>query len=241
MTSPAATSTEVFALNRLFQLAQLGEEDTKLLLVAAKDVRELRAREEIFGEGEPIKQAFILLEGWACRVRILRDGRRQILHFLLPGDLIGMCFQNDPTALTSVMALTDVAMCPAPQPCESESLAQLYQSSRAQEEEFLLRQITRVGRLSAQERIIDWLLEIADRLAPVGIGSTDKFPLPVTQETIADALGLTSVHVNRMLQSMWRDGLLRVRNGMVTILDRAACRQLSDYSRSASSRRITGV
>jgi CRP-like cAMP-binding protein len=226
-----------FALKRLAALAPLDAEDERLLQDAAGAARHIPARKDIVREGDPIGQGFILLDGWAYRARILSDGRRQILHFLLPGDMIGLCFHLRPAALTTITALTDVVLCPAPVANAEqggEGLAAAYALSRALEEEHLLRQITRLGRLSAYERITDWLLETGERLARAGAGEEDQFQLPVTQEAMADMLGLTSVHVNRTLQAMWRDGLLRIQGGKVTILDRSRCEQLADHARPAS-------
>lgn len=239
-TRPAASTKIAFALQRLTALAPLDDEDRALLRGAAEASHKVPARREILAQGAPIRQASILLEGWAYRARMLPDGRRQILHFLLPGDLVGMCAHRNPTALTTITALTDVILCPAPQARAGqagEGLAEAYATSRAREEELLLRQITRLGRLSAYERIIDWILETGERIALAGSSGETVFPLPVTQETIADMLGLTSVHVNRMLQSMRRDGLLRIQSGMVTILDRDRCVRLADYSIAGAAAR----
>jgi CRP-like cAMP-binding protein len=241
MATGYAATTELAALQRLTALTPLDGHDRELLRAAAAAPYTLPARREILSEGRPIGRASILLDGWAYRARTLRDGRRQILHFLLPGDLVGVCHHRNPNALTTIIALTNVTLCAAPPPPpgqQGEGLAEMYALSRHREEEYLLHQIIRLGRLSAYERIVDWILETGDRLALAGLNAEDKFALPVTQETMADMLGLTSVHVNRMLQSMWREGLLRVQGGMVTILNRARCVQIADYSRTASSRPV---
>jgi CRP-like cAMP-binding protein len=241
MATGYAATTELAALQRLTALTPLDGHDRELLRAAAAAPYTLPARREILSEGRPIGRASILLEGWAYRARTLRDGRRQILHFLLPGDLVGVCHHRNPNALTTIIALTNVTLCAAPPPLpgqQGEGLAEMYALSRHREEEYLLHQIIRLGRLSAYERIVDWILETGDRLASAGLNAEDKFALPVTQETMADMLGLTSVHVNRMLQSMWREGLLRVQGGIVTILNRARCVQIADYSRTVSSRPV---
>jgi CRP-like cAMP-binding protein len=228
-----------FALTRLSGLAALGPDDEAALHEAAQAFSVIPARREILKEGDPIRQARILLDGWAYRSRILPDGRRQILHILLPGDLVGMCHQSTPVALTTMTALTDVVMCPAPDPCtmgKGEGLAEAYAASRMLEEKHLLHQITRLGRMSASERIVDWVLETGERLAAAGVAPADDFALPLIQEMIGDMLGLTSVHVNRMVQAMLRDGLLRVRGGRATVLDRKRCEQLVDYTRRRFAR-----
>jgi CRP-like cAMP-binding protein len=239
MTACPAPSDEIaFALKRLASLVPLDGHDQALLQDAARVSHIVPARGEILAEGKPIRQAFILLDGWAYRARILSDGRRQILHMLLPGDLVGMCSHSNPTAMTEITALTNVVLCPAP-PSRAgqvgEGLAEAYALSRAHEEGYLLRQITRLGRLSAYERIVDWIVELDERLVLAGLDCAAGFHLPATQETIADMLGLTSVHVNRMLQSMRRDGYLRIDSGIVKVLDRGRCLLMADYSRPATS------
>ena len=75
----------------------------------------------------------------------------------------------------------------------------------------------------------DFLLEMRDRLAAAGLGSSDRFPLPVTQEAMADLLGLTSVHINRTLQALRRDGLLELRSGVARLGDVDRLAELADY------------
>lgn len=91
--------------------------------------------------------------------------------------------------------------------------------SQALDEAYLLDQITRLGRLNAHERIISLLLELYERLDRAGLTSNCSFEVPLTQEVLADSLGLTSVHVNRMLQQARKDGDLQWRDGLVTLYD----------------------
>ncbi|MDB5710330.1 MAG: Crp/Fnr family transcriptional regulator [Sphingomonas bacterium] len=231
-----------YPLSKLSALVPLDDHDRHLLSEAAKTTHLVQARREILREGDPIKRASLILNGWAFRARLLPDGRRQILYFLLPGDAIGLCRHLNPTALTTIVSHTNVLLCPAPEPRAEQlhtGLAEAYSMSQVHEEEHLLRHVTRLGRLGAYDRIIDWLLETGDRLALSGMGTPDRFPLPLTQEMIADTLGLTSVHVNRMLQLMARDKLVRLRNGTATLMDRAACVRLVDYTGSKARSRTT--
>lgn len=210
------------ALVRLAALAPLDGDELAALSAATKDLRRVRARREILGEEEPILHASILLSGWACRTQTLSDGRRQIVSVMLPGDLIGMCRQRDPLSASAVLALTDVVLCQAPEPKEARcgtGLAEAYAMSGALDEVYLLRGITRLGRLSAYERVADWLLEVHERLTLAGIASGNQFPMPLTQEMLADALGLTSVHINRTLQTMRRDGAVELRSGNAVLGD----------------------
>jgi CRP-like cAMP-binding protein len=214
---------------RLSRLVGLDTAEVEALRAAEREQRRSPARRELIAEGEPLRDRRALLSGWACRQRILSDGRRQTLGFLLPGDLIGVCHHSNPLASTSILAITDVIMCPAPTAAPESGLAEAYARSAALEEHYFLSHITRLGRLDASERLADWLLETQERLALVGLPASDQFPLPLTQEMLADALGLTSVHVNRTLQAMRRDDLLTLRGGMISFSDRDRLEKMVDY------------
>ncbi|MGF7153304.1 Crp/Fnr family transcriptional regulator [Novosphingobium gossypii] len=192
-----------------------------MLCEAAGDQRQVISRKEIEREGTPVKYPRLLLRGWAARVRQLADGRRQLLSFVLPGDLIGLCAQPRPLAVTTVIALSDVAWCIAPSPGISAQLADAYATGLALEEAYRLAQICRLGRLNAQERMGDLLLELLERLSLAGLADENGFDLPLTQEMLADALGLTPVHINRTLQQMRRAGDIDWKGGRLTIHDPA--------------------
>lgn len=185
------------------------------------------ARQNIVACGDVLPPLLALLEGWAYRWCVLADGRRQIIQILLPGDIVGASPARLPevhnlTALTSVAY--SVASPSLPQ-ADGDHLAQAVGVSRAWQERFLHRQITRLGRMSAHERVVDWLLEIRDRLQLAGCDG-DEMLVPLTQEMMADALGLTSVHINRTLQSLRRSRLLEFERGRVTFLDHSGCEMM---------------
>lgn len=230
MKALAALATRSPLYVRLSRMAELSQTELEAIETAERDYRRWPARREIVGEGEPVAERRAILSGWACRQRILSDGRRQIISFLFPGDLIGLCRHRDPVAETTILAVTEVVTCALPEPRGGESgLADAYALSAAFEEHYLLAQITRLGRLSAPERLADWLLETQERLALAGVARGDELPLPLTQEFLADTLGLTSVHVNRTLQAMRRDGLLASRSGTIVLVDRKRLEDLVDH------------
>ena len=233
MASVPAAPEELPAILRLAALATLREDELELLRAAARGgQRRIPMRREILIEGRPITEAVLILSGWACRVRMLSDGRRQILGFLVAGDLLGCCQHARPVASTTVVALTDVSLCaapPPPHPLErGRGLAEAYAVSAALDEYYQNSQIARIGRLTAYERIADLFLELSERLTLAGLASRSRLPMPLTQETMADALGLTSVHVNRMLQSLRRDGALVLQGGYATLRDPAALAEQVD-------------
>ena len=217
------------AITRLDGLASLSDGDLAALRDAEIGRRRFAAHREIQGEGKVAGEPLLLLSGWAARVRTFSDGRRQILSLVLPGDLIAQPHQADAPAPASVIALSEVAVLPAPAAPSGTGLARAYAAAAALDATHLYRQIARLGRLSAYERLADWLLEIRDRLAAAGLTNGNSFPMPLTQEVLADTLGLTSVHINRTLQSMRRDGVLDLRSGTARLADPQHLAALVDY------------
>lgn len=212
------------AIHRLSRLVELDEPAVDALRAAARRGRSVEPRVEILQEGWPIREALVILRGWAARTRVLEDGRRQIMSLLLPGDLIGNSHHESPLAVSMVTTLTDIEVCPAPE--GFALLDEAYAVSRAMEEAYLLAQITRLGRLNAEERLVDILLELLERMQLAGLASRDGFDFPLTQEMLADMTGLTSVHVNRMLQLLRRQDDIILKGGRLTFnaVDRLADR-----------------
>lgn len=212
-------------LHRMKRLGADGAGAQAALAAAITRSTPVRIRRELATEGRDQGPARAIVSGWAARVRLLLDGRRQFVSFLLPGDLIGAGRQPDPIAASTVIAITDVAVALLPEPDSAPGLDQAYATSLALEEAYLVAQVTRLGRLNAQERIGDLLLELDERLALAGLAEGNGFAMPLTQEMLADALGLTPVHVNRMLQLARREGDIEWRPGRVTLTDTAALAQ----------------
>lgn len=210
------------AIRRLTSLAPLDADDLAWLAAAMQRAHQVRVRRELMVEGREVVHPQLILSGWAARVRILLDGRRQFLSFVLPGDVIGLYRQDAPIATSTVVALTEVSACPLTDTDLSAGFTQALAVSGALDEAFLLAQIARLGRMSALERIADLMLELHERLTANGMAEERSFDLPITQEILADAMGLTAVHVNRMLQTARRSGDLLWANGRLTIPDPAA-------------------
>lgn len=210
------------AASRLAALASLNDADLAALRSAESSARKVYARRDIVSERETMPGPTILLSGWACRAYTLSDGRRQILGLFLPGDVMGLSWHPRPTATCNITALTDVVFCPAPQAAlqaPGSGLAEAYAMSKACDEGFLLRHITRLGRMSAYERIADLMLEIHERLGSAGLADGKSFQMPLTQETLADALGLTTVHINRTIQALRQDRTLSIGSRTVELHD----------------------
>lgn len=207
------------AIHRLERLSPLDAAAVAALKLATSMARKLSAHREIVAEGREIGSPVLLLEGCAARTRTFVDGSRQILSFVLPGEFIGLCEQEHPRSLSTVIACTPCLLCDAPRRGASTALDRAYAVSRALDEGYLLAQIGRIGRLDAHDRLLDLLLELMERLELAGLAEWGRFMLPLTQEQIADGLGLTSVHVNRMIQQARREGQIEMQAKTVLIRD----------------------
>lgn len=179
----------------------------------------------------------MVLSGWVAEAVTLRDGRRYVFSFQLPGDLIQL---RSPAAGRMFFALTNTTLGNAdllPASRGAPWATRLADAARREEEQ-LLNYIVRVGRLTAAERVLNLLLELHDRLEPVGLAKNDSFRLPITQLVFGEALGLSLVHINRTLQKLRRDNLITLRRGVVTLHDRDKLAAMACYepSRPAAAR-----
>lgn len=185
--------------------------------------------------------AWFILSGWVAWERRLPGDRRQIIRFLMPGDTIGLGEGPASAVGLRAVALTRVRLLDA-SPLRrgiadgDPAWATVGQALRVAAEgcqRQMVDQVVRLGRQNANERLCHLLLELRDRLLATGAGSEDRFPLPLTQEMLADATGLSNVHINRTLQQLRRDGLLDHRYGVVSLLHPEALEALADYRATA--------
>jgi len=169
----------------------------------------------IMVEGERNPSLYTVLSGWGFRYKILEDGRRQILNYVLPGDMIGLQGNVMLEMQHSVEALTRMTLCTF----EREKFPSLFRNHpslafditwiAAREESMLDEHLLSVGRRSAQERAA-YLLAFLDARARAAIGTDSRGPqLPLTQQHVADTLGLSLVHTNKTLRKLMDQGLIR--------------------------------
>jgi CRP-like cAMP-binding protein len=225
-------------VRKLAWFAGLSADDIAVLDTLHATTRVVRRNRDIVTEGRSYEMMFVLLEGSAIRYRVLRDGRRQILNILLPGDFIGFpgCFFEN--ALYAITALSDVVICPVPFTVliglfeARPRLAATIFWSFACEAAIYAERLIDVGRRSALERVAHFLLELLTRLRTVGLGDENSYRMPLTQELIADALGLSVPHVNRTLRQLRDDGLVTIEEQRVVIKDIDAMSALADFDTS---------
>lgn len=222
-------------LRKLRSFARLTEGEEALVRALSERRERFLPAEEIIAEGHPARQPRFVVAGWAAWQRVLADGRRQIFRFVLPGDLMGLAPKPSPPALCSLTALTaletvDAALAvEAAEAGRAPGLAAAIEGAGKQDGQLLLDHMVRLGQQTAYERVAHFLVELQRRLQIVGLGDAQRFPLPLTQEMLADALGLSIVHVNRTLQQLRREGLIELRSGVAILLRPEALSALCDY------------
>jgi len=223
-------------VRRLKSFAPLSEAELDLLRAAGERRERHAPGEQIASEGAEAMRPQFIVAGWACRHRLMPDGRRQIFYLLLPGD--GYGFGERPQ-LANIVALTAIETVDA-SPVQdvvrrgaAPNLARALTAAQVLEDSLLLDHAVRLGRLTAFERVAHFLLELQQRLETAGLGDRQRFPLPLTQEIMADALGLSIVHVNRTLQQLRRAGLIELRSGVAILLQPESMAKLCDYHVSA--------
>jgi CRP-like cAMP-binding protein len=215
----------------------LKQSTEELELVQSLKRREvqLRAGEALIHEGQTDAPLYTLLNGWAFRFKTLRDGRRQILNFLLAGDFIGVQQKMGDAAAHGVDTLTDAVFCAF----QRDALWELHRQQpsmgfnvtwlTAHEESLVDDTLLSVGRRSAEERIATLLILLFKRAAALQPdGGAGGVPFPLTQQHVADGLGLSLVHTNKTLRKLERRGLHRINEGRLYLLDAKALARLAD-------------
>jgi CRP-like cAMP-binding protein len=202
----------------------------------------------IVTEGERHPQLYTVLSGWGFRYKILEDGRRQILNYVLPGDLVGLQGNIMLEMQHSVEALTRMTLCVF----ERERLMTLYQNHpslayditwlAAREESMLDEHLLSIGRRSAMERAAYLLIFLYSRGASTGsISPFQNGPqngsLPLTQQHVADTLGLSLVHTNKTLRKLAAQGLIRWLDRGCEVLDPSGLHQVAEWWPPAESKR----
>jgi CRP-like cAMP-binding protein len=225
-------------ISRLRALARISEAEIAFLMNTLGPVERYASGTELLREGEIIPGPCYILEGWALRTRYLSDGRRQVFGFVLPGDAIGLCERERPLALTSIVSCTPICLCDATaaRPAclginpDFPELTRAHQRAMALDEAYLLHQIIRIGRQTAYERLVHVILELHSRCQAAGLCDGSSFELPLTQEILADSLGLSIVHVNRTMQTLRREQMIEHRSSLLTLKDKARLMMIAEYS-----------
>lgn len=200
--------------------------------------KHIRKNKDIVVAGKHYETLFVNHDGWLLRYKILHNGDRQILDFILPGQIFGLQACLFKTSLYSVATITEASLSSIPLDAidrvfeRTPTLAKALFWSALCESAIVAEHLIDTGRRSAYERVSHLLLELFVRLKLTGLTDNMSFDMPLTQELIGGALGLTTVHVNRTFRSLREDKLISIDGKCVTILDFDALSLLSDFDNS---------
>jgi CRP-like cAMP-binding protein len=199
------------------------------------DTAVVEAGHAIVRESQTNARLFTLYSGWAFRYKTLSDGRRQILNFLLPGDLVGLQQEFGEVSMHGIDALTDCSLCVFP----NDSLWALFREHprlgyditwlSAHEEGHVDDNLLTTGRRNATERVAMLLMHLYRRLERIGLVEDGTVAFPLNQQHIADALGLSLVHTNKTLRRLSVLGLHELKNGRLRLLNTRALARIAEY------------
>lgn len=206
--------------------------------------RQVAAHRDLIREGDEPGPVFVMLEGWASRYKILPDGSRQIMAFMMPGDFcdphIGSLEQMDHSVgtITACRIATISRNVMEELIVATRSLTRAFWRAQLVDESVLRAWIVSMGRRDAIERVAHLMLELYVRMRNVGLATQESCRVPLTQTVLADALGLTPVHVNRVIRALRERGAMSLGSGTLTIHDSVALAKIAGFDDSYLHRRI---
>lgn len=216
-----------------FESAREGE--VAQIQAARSGMRRLPAGSVVYADGDPLSECYTLFDGWALRSKTLRNGRRQVLSLLLPGDTFGASADPNLPMDHAAETVTEVTLCAFPHRelmhlfRESPAYAWRLSWMLASERRMLHEHLTVLGRRSAYQRVGFLLLEVYTRLQQRRDVAEGSCAFPLRQEDCADFTGLSLETVNRQLARISREDLAHVAHGRLTLLDRARLARAADF------------
>lgn len=197
--------------------------------------RTFLAGRELVHQGQSEQAAYILASGWVCSYKTQADGTRQVVDFQIPGDFLGLRSVLLHTSDHGIEPINDIQ---AAEVLISDLLGAFAQTPRlatailwaaSRDEAMVVEHLVGLGRRDAEARMAHFLLELGARLSLVGMGGKSGYACPLTQYHLADALGLSAVHVNRVLRKLREDGLVTFRDGQVIFNDYNGLVAMADF------------
>jgi CRP-like cAMP-binding protein len=214
------------------------------LAAATAKPQRMAPKRDIIREGDRPGPVFIMLEGWACRYKILPSGTRQVLAFLMPGDCCdlhaGLLAEMDHGIQTITPAVVaqiergamDDIMDRHPRVARAMYMAQLI------DEGTMRAWITSMGRRTSIERVAHLMCELYLRATNIGLASESHLTLPLSQLLLADSLGMTPVHLNRVLKELRLRGAMSLGRGALLITDPNKLVQIAGFDDNYLHRRM---
>jgi CRP-like cAMP-binding protein len=234
-------------LLRLMHAAELGDQEIKAVEELCRPPRDVGAKKYLSRDGDEMHSFPVVLSGWAARYQILRNGARQITRLLLPGDACYSDCSPDGIAIEEVVTLSPckiVSISHADMRCLIDRFPAIGEAMRSygcMENAMLASWVVNVGRRDALERMAHLICETRYRLSLVDAHQGQQIYFPLTQDDLADVLGLTPVHINRKLQQLRQDGLITLRSKQLTIHDLRMLQQIAGFDPAYLAPRVQSL
>jgi CRP-like cAMP-binding protein len=222
-------------LRKLANFTELSAEEKSAVDQCCGDVRYFAAGEDVISQGDRTGGVKLLLEGFACRYKVLEDGRRQVVAYFVPGDLCDLrvfILKRMDHSIGAVCASKVATLSPENVLRLTHNYPSLTRAlwwSTLVEEAIAREWIVNVGQRNALERMAHLFCELLYRFRAVGLNDGMSCTLPLTQVELAETLGLSSVHVNRTLQALRKRKLITLENGTLTIDNLDELKELSFF------------
>jgi CRP/FNR family transcriptional regulator, anaerobic regulatory protein len=221
--------------DRLAHYVDLTPAERDALEALEDQERQVKRGTAVFDEGDRPRDLFVVQKGWLHSCVLLGNGSRQIMRFHFAGDIIGISSLAFGASAETVTAVTDCTLCPF----ERDRLARLFESHprlaalifnlTIADRMALADRLASIGRTSARARVAYLLCEFIAQIRLTEGRDASDFVLPLTQEEIGDATGLTAVHVNRMMRGLVEDGIIERSGAHVRLTDEARLRDEAGY------------
>ncbi len=231
-------------INKLSAFGGLTPNDLAALKAATANPRTFVAKQDLIREGDQPGPVLVVLEGWACRYKILPSGTRQITAFLMPGDSCDLHVSLLDEMDHSIQVITEAKVATISRiemqamMTNYPNIARAMYTAQLVDEGVLRAWIVSMGRRSSTERVAHLMCELYLRARTRDMAKGDELALPLSQLVLADALGMTPVHINRVLRDLRLAGAMALRRGSLTILDPIKLVQIAGFDENYLHRRL---
>jgi len=222
----------------------LGPSEVAALTAATANQRKVPAKKDLIREGDRPGAVFVVLDGWACRYKVLPNGTRQVLAFLMPGDCcdlhIGLLAEMD----HSIQTITPARVATIDRTVmdalidKHRGIGRALYVSQLVDEATMRAWITSMGRRSSTERVAHLMCELYLRVHNIGLITEPALVLPLSQVMLADSLGMTPTHLNRVLKFLRAEGAMTLARGTLTITDPSKLVQIAGFDENYLHRRL---
>ena len=223
---------------KMAAFVSLSQDDLGVMSEIYKRRRKFPVGRDMVFQGQKDQAAYVLASGWVCSYKLLPGGSRQIVDFQIPGDFLGLRSVLFRTADHNALPITPVE---ASEVLASDLMTAFTNTPRlatavlwaaSRDEAMVVEHLVSVGRRTATERTAHFLLELGARLKLVGMADKTGFKCPLSQYLLADSLGLSAVHINRVLRELREENLLTFQRGQVTFDNYESLVALADFDRA---------